>query len=87
MVFGFFKSRSGEEANDVFNQQNEEDDDNEPIGDTPITSSSLGAKVKPRIENSTLKILVIGDSGTGKTSLLERYSSGKWRGNTTPTIG
>ena len=35
----------------------------------------------------TLKILVIGDSGVGKTSLLQSYINGKIDKNTKNTIG
>ena len=33
------------------------------------------------------KIIIIGDSGTGKTSLLMRIGDGKARVNTEPTVG
>ena len=34
-----------------------------------------------------MKIVVIGDSGVGKTSLLQQYMSGKMNSQTKPTIG
>ena len=34
-----------------------------------------------------LKIVILGDSGVGKTSLLQHYLSGKALGNAKPTIG
>ena len=33
------------------------------------------------------KIIIIGDSGTGKTSLLMRIGDGKAKVNTEPTVG
>ena len=35
----------------------------------------------------TFKILIIGDSGVGKTSLLQRFSDGAFTDETSPTIG
>ena len=34
-----------------------------------------------------MKIVVIGDSGVGKTSLLQQYMNGKMNAQTKPTIG
>jgi Ras-related protein Rab-7A len=34
-----------------------------------------------------LKIVILGDSGVGKTTLLQQYFSGKYTGNSKPTIG
>jgi len=41
----------------------------------------------PRIKKKTLKIILIGDSGVGKTSLMNRFSSGKFTGQYKATIG
>mmetsp|Transcript_27493 Transcript_27493/g.41611 ORF Transcript_27493/g.41611 Transcript_27493/m.41611 type:complete len:239 (+) Transcript_27493:175-891(+) len=41
----------------------------------------------PRIKKKTLKIILVGDSGVGKTSLMNRYSSGKFTGQYKATIG
>jgi small GTP-binding protein len=35
----------------------------------------------------TLKIVILGDSGVGKTSLMNRYSTGKFTGQYKATIG
>ena len=34
-----------------------------------------------------LKIVILGDSGVGKTTLLQQYISGKFQGQAKPTIG
>lgn len=34
-----------------------------------------------------LKIVILGDSGVGKTTLLQQYLNGKVTGNAKPTIG
>lgn len=34
-----------------------------------------------------LKIVILGDSGVGKTTLLQQYLNGKITGNAKPTIG
>ena len=34
-----------------------------------------------------LKIVILGDSGVGKTSILQQYLNGKVSGNSKPTIG
>ncbi|CAB9512198.1 Ras-related protein Rab [Seminavis robusta] len=38
-------------------------------------------------QKKTLKIVILGDSGVGKTSLMNRYSSGKFTGQYKATIG
>ena len=38
-------------------------------------------------KNRVLKILVIGDSGVGKTSMLQSYINGKIDKSVKPTIG
>ena len=34
-----------------------------------------------------IKIVILGDSGVGKTTLLQQYLNGKITGNAKPTIG
>lgn len=41
----------------------------------------------PRKRNELLKIVVLGDSGVGKTSLMNRYHTGKYSGQYKATIG
>jgi Ras-related protein Rab-7A len=38
-------------------------------------------------QRKTLKIVILGDSGVGKTSLMNRYSTGKFTGQYKATIG
>ena len=38
-------------------------------------------------KKSFLKIVIIGDSSVGKTTLLQQYLNGKVTGNAKPTIG
>eukprot|EP01089_Gocevia_fonbrunei_P014377 TRINITY_DN392_c0_g1_i4.p1 TRINITY_DN392_c0_g1~~TRINITY_DN392_c0_g1_i4.p1 ORF type:complete len:178 (+),score=25.89 TRINITY_DN392_c0_g1_i4:61-594(+) len=38
-------------------------------------------------KNKNLKLLAIGDSGVGKTSLLTRFSENSYKGNFLPTLG
>mmetsp|Transcript_16938 Transcript_16938/g.24481 ORF Transcript_16938/g.24481 Transcript_16938/m.24481 type:complete len:173 (-) Transcript_16938:438-956(-) len=40
-----------------------------------------------RPKKQTLKIILLGDSGVGKTSLMNRYSTGKFTGQYKATIG
>jgi len=40
-----------------------------------------------RSKKQTLKIILLGDSGVGKTSLMNRYSTGKFTGQYKATIG
>jgi len=39
------------------------------------------------VHKKTLKIVILGDSGVGKTSLMNRYSTGKFTGQYKATIG
>jgi small GTP-binding protein len=73
----------------LFGQSKSEDDASELVGggdnfgtpeDFPVTET------KPR-KDTIIKILAIGDSGCGKTSILDRYCTGKFKTNTAPTIG
>ena len=34
-----------------------------------------------------LKVIIIGDSGVGKSNILMRFTDGEFRANYTPTIG
>ena len=38
-------------------------------------------------KKNLLKIVVLGDSGVGKTTLLQQYLNGKTTGQSKPTIG
>jgi len=41
----------------------------------------------PRRKKTLLKVIILGDSGVGKTSLMNRYHSGKFTGQYKATIG
>lgn len=43
--------------------------------------------IAPPTQKKTLKIVILGDSGVGKTSLMNRYSQGKFTGQYKATIG
>ncbi|KAI2494247.1 Rab-like small GTPase [Fragilaria crotonensis] len=45
------------------------------------------ANPSPRAKKHTLKVILLGDSGVGKTSLMNRYSTGKFTGQYKATIG
>ena len=51
-----------------------------------MKAKTLGAADQMQRKNF-LKIVVLGDSDVGKTSLLMRYTQGKNPQNTKPTIG
>ena len=38
-------------------------------------------------KSNFLKIVILGDSGVGKTTLLQQYLNGKTTGHSKPTIG
>jgi Ras-related protein Rab-7A len=38
-------------------------------------------------KSNFLKIVILGDSGVGKTTLLQQYLNGKTNGQSKPTIG
>ena len=44
-------------------------------------------KRKGRVEDAQFKIIVVGDSAVGKSSLLGRYIKGTFSGDYTATVG
>jgi small GTP-binding protein len=66
--------------------------DNVITSTAPLTSTTNGAQMAKtqkelvQIDNDTIKVLIVGDSGTGKTSLIKNYTTGK-KNVTRPTVG
>jgi len=58
--------------------------DNNPRNNNPYNNNNDGLNSNYK---KTLKIVILGDSGVGKTSLMNRYSTGKFTGQYKATIG
>jgi small GTP-binding protein len=52
-----------------------------------MSSVKKNNKTKTSSHDLTLKVIIIGDSGVGKTNLLTRYSEGIFKDSYVATIG
>ena len=65
-----------------------EEEDVEEEAAYPLTEAAgvLGGMGPPTSESVPFKIIIVGDSGVGKTCLLVRFVEGCYRGNERPTV-
>lgn len=52
-----------------------------------VQSSATAPAASPQVQYTNAKVLLVGDSGTGKTGLSKRLASGEWEPSSASTVG